>query len=71
VPHYKNELDVEVGVILNQLFFELDAAHVAVVQFKAVLPDRGVGWFLERNLLHSSVVQKLSDNISNTNVMVE
>lgn len=56
VSHYENELDVEAGVILNYLFFELAFAHVAVVQFEAVLPDRGVGWLLERNLLHSSAV---------------
>ena len=48
--------DIEAGVIRNQLFFELAFAHVAVVQFKAVLPDRGVGRSLKRNILYSSVV---------------
>ena len=56
VPHYKKDLDIEAGVIRNQLFFELAFAHVAVVQFKAVLPDRGVGRSLKRNILYSSVV---------------
>jgi len=57
--------------MLNQFFFELDAAHVAVVQFDAVLPDRGVGRPFKSYFLHSTAMQKLSDDISNAYVMVE
>ncbi len=71
VPHDKNDLRLEARVVLNQFFFQLDAVHVAVVQFQPVLPDNGVGGFLERNRLQAEIVQKLADNVSHADIMVE
>lgn len=71
MPHYENELDIEVGVMLNQFFFKLAFAHVAVVQFEAVLPDRGVGRSLKSYFLQATAMQKLSDNIPDGDVMIE
>ena len=71
VPHDENDLRLEARVVLDQFFMKLVFIHVAVVQFQPVLPDNGVGWFLERNRLQAEIVQKLADNISDANIMVK
>lgn len=57
--------------MIQQFLLKLALIHVAIVQLKVVLEDGSVGGILKRNIRHVFTVQKLSDDISEADIMIK